>query len=312
MHLPRRSIPQISGLIAFEATARHLSFSRAAEELSLSQGAVTKRVRKLENQLNVVLMSRGGHQAQLTRFGRIFLPQVQSILAQIDRTTRDLLAEASQHRTVTVKADAALTLGWLLPVLEEFRWHCPEIEINLQTAETETPSLVEADIHIREAQPDTAHTGETLLFHSSLVAVVSKQAAAGRSDAELLRTGPLLRLSSQTDAWDDWLDSAANPPFGTCHDHCATLLAAVENGAGLAVLPRLLVLDDRRQARLRQIGPERPTMMSYMMTLSPGAANTRGTQDLADWITRAARRTAVLRTVGGMDEAAGAHRRFPA
>ena len=111
MHLPRRSIPQISGLIAFEATARHLSFSRAAEELSLSQGAVTKRVRKLENQLNVVLMSRGGHQAQLTRFGRIFLPQVQSILAQIDRTTRDLLAEASQHRTVTVKGRCGANPG---------------------------------------------------------------------------------------------------------------------------------------------------------------------------------------------------------
>lgn len=306
MQLPRRSIPQISGLIAFESTARHLSFSRAAVDLALSQGAVSKRVRQLEDQLGVLLVSRGGHQVQLTRFGRMFLPRVQSILAQIDCTTRDLLQEAGRVRSVTVQADPGFAIGWLLPRLREFARSSPGVQVNVRSNGPSQPAEADADIVVRLARPEAAAGDERLLFHDAMVAVVSRPAGARISDAELLATWPLLRFAGAPECWDRHFSATRRPDGmvpGPVYDHHALLVAAVRGGGGIALLPRLLVQDDLRSGRLRQLGAERPMEDGYLMALNPASQGIAEVERFGDWLSRAATGVAELRRVSGGGEA---------
>lgn len=303
MQLPRRSIPPISGLIAFEATARHLSFSRAAEDLALTQGAVSKRVRQLEDQLGVILISRGGHQVQLTRMGEHYLPQVRELLSQIDRSTRDLLAEAGRPRALVLQAETAFSVGWLMPRLGEFARICPDVVVHLRSMPPpgeEVPA--DADLTIRLAAPEAALAEEAVLMANELGAVVGRQLCAGRTDAELLHDLPLLRQEGDSERWRCWLEARgiAEPPGeGPVCDHPALMIAAAVHGRGIALLPRLMVQDELRSGRLRLVGGWMPGGESYLLSVSARSMGMPEVEQFRAWLQGALLRLPELYSVAG-------------
>lgn len=313
MRFPRRSIPPVSGLIAFEATARRLSFSHAAADLALSQGAVSKRVRQLEDQLGVALLTRGGHKISLTRAGQGYLPKVQDILAQIDRTSRELLSTAGGEQVLSVGTAPAFAIGWLLPRLAEFNRTWPDLRIDLLDIDTgsDFDLAIDAnggtpmDLTIRCVAPGSASPNERVLFSETFVACVGRQATAGRSDTELLASLPLLRQAGAPELREclgaDESDMAT--AMEGVVDHCGILISTAMHGHGIALAPNLLVQDDLRNGRLRQIGKPR-SVGSYVMAISARALGSPEAQGFYDWVVATAPRSPSLRTVNGAEKCA--------
>lgn len=308
MQFPRRSIPPVSGLIAFEATARRLSFSQAAADLALSQGAVSKRVRQLEDQLGVALLTRGGHKISLTRAGQRYLPNVQDILTQIDRTSRELLSTAGSEQVLSVGTDPAFAIGWLLPRLTEFNRTWPDLRIDVLGIDSGsdagavigTNSGRPQDLIIRRTAPGSVAPDETLLFSENLVACIGRQATAGRSDAELLASLPLLRQAGAPEPQEsrDADDSDMATPPEAVVDHCGILISTAMHGHGIALAPGLLVQDDLRNGRLRQIGKRR-SAGSYVVSIGTCALGIPEAKVFHDWVVATALRAPSLRTVNG-------------
>jgi LysR family transcriptional regulator, glycine cleavage system transcriptional activator len=117
----RRSIPSIAGLLAFEATARHRSFSRAARDLNLSQGAVSKRVRQLEEVVGIALFGRDRQTVSLTAAGAAYLEEIRWVLAGLEAATEQLTRTAAGVSGIAVAAPTDFARYWLVPPCPPFR-----------------------------------------------------------------------------------------------------------------------------------------------------------------------------------------------
>lgn len=126
----RRKIPSTSALVCFEAAARHQSFTKAAQELSLTQGAVCRQIASLETFLNVELFRRSRRGVKLTEAGLSYSRQV---AAQLDAVERDTLSVMRQQGASVIELAVVPTFGtqWLLPRLKDFQQRHPEVTVNL-------------------------------------------------------------------------------------------------------------------------------------------------------------------------------------
>jgi len=129
----RRLLPSASALIVFEAAGRHENFTRAAEELGLSQAAVSYAVRSLETQLGVTLFQRVHRAVKLTEKGERFHGDVSAGLARIQKSAEDL-RQKEREVNVTLAASTAFASMWMLPRLARLRQDLPDIDLRIQTS----------------------------------------------------------------------------------------------------------------------------------------------------------------------------------
>lgn len=125
----RKRLPPLQNLEAFEAAARHLSFTKAAEEVNLSQSAVSRQIKHLEESMGVHLFTRTHKTLALTKAGRTLLSGIERSLAELRRTVETIENEKSP--TVTISASMAIASFWLLPGIAEFRAKHPEIKVRV-------------------------------------------------------------------------------------------------------------------------------------------------------------------------------------
>lgn len=135
MSTPRKRLPPLQNLEAFEAAARHLSFTRAGEEVSLSQSAVSRQVKHLEDSLGVQLFTRTHKTLELTKAGRTLLGGIERSLAELRGAVETLENEKSP--TVTISASMAIASFWLLPGIAEFKERHPDIRVRVIAADGE-------------------------------------------------------------------------------------------------------------------------------------------------------------------------------
>src|SRR5450830_571756 len=126
-----RRLPPLYALRAFEAASRHNSFTRAAQELSITQSAVSRHIRTLEEHFACRLFQRSGRNLQLTEAARLLLPGVREGFAALERACHTLNAEDDILR---MKAPSTLTMRWLLARLSRFRHLQPGNEVQLTSA----------------------------------------------------------------------------------------------------------------------------------------------------------------------------------
>eukprot|EP01036_Dinobryon_divergens_P039822 gene39822-52566_t len=145
----RRKIPPLQTLVCFDAAARHESYTRAAQELALTQSAVSRQIGTLEAFLGVALFERRVRQVLLTPQGQQFFVQVEPALAQIGAAAQALAAPAAAH-TVTINVRPSFAVRWLIPRLPGFVAQCPGIAPNVVTS-TVAPEQASApfDVAIR-------------------------------------------------------------------------------------------------------------------------------------------------------------------
>lgn len=201
-----RSLPPLSTLIGFEAAARLQSFSRAAEELHITQSAISHQVRVLEDHLGQPLFRRIGRRIELVDAGRDFLITAQTALEELRHGVRRLNAY-SKPGSVIIMMPAALATGWFLPRLADLRQQHPWIDPWVHTSdETHVPEEAEIDIVLGPQPWADAGARSMLLDHDRLLPLCAPEIAVtlpDQPDSVRLNTAPLLHDESLND-WQSW------------------------------------------------------------------------------------------------------------
>ncbi|HRK41882.1 MAG TPA: LysR family transcriptional regulator [Gemmobacter sp.] len=249
MRAPRRFLPSLPLLSAFEAAARTGSVTRAAEELSLTQSAVSRQIRALEEQVGVALFHREKQTIRLTAGGAAYAREVREALAKISAASLTLRANP-MGGTLTLAAPPALAARWLLPRLPLFLAAWPAVQINLVTraeAFDFKGSGIDAALYFGKA--DWPGAGALRLMGETVLPVSAPFLSAQYTFASApdLRRAPLLHLTSRPDAWEVWLrhhSADAEQVYGQLFDQFDSLAAAAMAGLGIALLPEFLFQDE--------------------------------------------------------------------
>jgi LysR family transcriptional regulator, glycine cleavage system transcriptional activator len=174
--LTRRPLA-LGNLRAFEAVARRLSFSEAAQELFVTQSAISRQIKGLEDELGAALFVRGTRHVELTQSGQVLLRSVEASLPRIDASVRQIRQTRSRKR-VSVTTFASFGSLWLLPRIEAFQREHPDIDIRVSAGDTiadlDDPEL---DLALRYCSPAQAPAGAVRLFGEILTPVVSRSLA---------------------------------------------------------------------------------------------------------------------------------------
>lgn len=263
MQFPKRYLPSTRALLAFESVARLGSFSLAAEELKLSQSAVSKQIKTLEVQLGVGLLSRENQRIALTAAGENYAPEVRESLARIAHAS---LAVSTNPHGGTLRLAILPTFGtrWLAPRLPLFLKNHAGITINLVTQLRPFDFRLErldAAIHTGDGVWPGAHS--LFLMNEYVIPACAPALKANNQlkKASQLREAGLLHLATRPNAWRLWMENQqeeTNKLDGMVFDQFATVAQAAIAGLGVALLPPFLI---QRELDEELLVPALPTAM---------------------------------------------------
>ena len=209
----RTLIQSPSALFAFEAAARHMSFTRAAAELNVTQAAVSYAVRQLETALEVSLFHRHHRRIELTEAGERFYNDVSIGLTHIRRSA-DAISRLRHDRHVTLSVSTAFAAYWMVPRLADFRATYPDIEIRLQTTDKDIDLMTEGtSLGVRRGSGTWPGYDSAWLADEAIIPVASPAYLASRppiTTGEDLLGHDLIHLDEpfrQRPTWTDWLAS---------------------------------------------------------------------------------------------------------
>lgn len=246
-------LPPLQTLLAFEAAARHQSYTRAAEELSLTHGAISHQIASLEQRLSTTLFVREKRRMMLTEDGRLLLARVRQALNLLERAFER--GGPERRTTLTLSILPSLAHRWLAPRLPAFELAHPDIDLALQP--TQLPVDLQngsADCAIRYGPGGWPEMQQEKLMSDELFAVCSPGYRGGRlpQSPEELADCTLLRNPWQP--WEPWLHAAGlglrEPQRGASFTDSALLLDAAAAGLGVALARRVLAEEDLRNGRL--------------------------------------------------------------
>src|SRR5690349_11795472 len=252
----RQRLPPLNALKAFEAAARHESFTRAAEELFVTQGAVSHQVKALESELGVKLFNRERQRLVLTEAGRDYLTVVRDALDRIAVGTERLLQRQSAG-VLTVSTSPDFAAKWLVHRLGRFAEAHPEIDLRISATMHHVDfAREEVDLAVRHGDGNWPGLEAVRLSTEQLFAVCSAKLLSGprriREPADLLRH-PLLHLDDRKD-WSRWLEAAgladAKPVHGPVLNRVSMLIDAAVDGQGVALARTTLAALDLINGRL--------------------------------------------------------------
>lgn len=242
-------------LVAFEACARLQKFTAAAEELSLTQSAVSRQIRALEDIVGVDLFVRERQTVRLTPAGEAYAEELRQALRAISQATLRLKASPDAG-TLTLAILPTMGTRWLAPLLPDFTRANPGVTLNLVTRLE--PFNMEAegvDAALHYGAPEWPRAELDLLFDETVVPACSRTLKAQHgfaAPADLL-AAPLLHLASRPQAWADWFGAqglAAAGDAGMNVDQFATAMQAASAGLGVALLPEFLFQDEMARGDL--------------------------------------------------------------
>ena len=249
MRSPRRFLPSLSLLQAFEAAARTGSITAAARELSLTQSAVSRQIKALEEQLEVELFHRERQSIRLTDGGESYARDIRDALHRISTASLNLRANPFGG-TLNLAILPTFGTRWLAPRLPKFLSRNAGVTINLVTRRSYFDFRAEPiDAAIHFGHPKWPG-GELALLRPEHVVPACSPELRDRyafKEADALRGAPLLHLSSRPDAWERWLthnSARADGVHGMLFDQFATAAQAAIAGLGVALLPIFLIEDE--------------------------------------------------------------------
>jgi LysR family glycine cleavage system transcriptional activator len=250
-----RRLPPLNALKAFEAAARSESFTRAAEELSVTQAAVSQQVKALEATLGITLFNRERQRLVITEAGREYLAVVRDALDRIAVGT-DRLVQRRSAGVLTVSTSPDFASKWLVHRLGRFAEAHPEIDLRVSaTMHHVDLAREQVDLAVRHGEGQWAGLDVVRLCSERLFPVCSPKLVSGRNRitkaADLMKL-PLLRLEDQS-AWTKWFDAAGifNPVVrGPVLNQASMLIDAAIDGQGVALARTALVAWDLINGRL--------------------------------------------------------------
>ncbi|MCD2514539.1 LysR substrate-binding domain-containing protein [Comamonas endophytica] len=307
----RRILPPLSAIRPFEAAARLGSFTAAAEEISLTQGAVSHQIRNLEHFLGKRLFERHVRRVELTEEGREFYAACSNALDELESATHAALASRA-HQIINVSALPTLAMSWLMPRLAEFATACPGIEVRISTSIAPVDfksSDIDVALRVGRVPGCNYEKGQPhidlkmvaswdgvvadYLFDDILVPVIARglldNGPAIHKVEDLLQY-PLIHTASRQHVWRDWLGShGVLQPLLTSqavYGHFFMSLQAAKAGQGIAIVPQKIAET--------QVGPGSdlvpvwqagcPSAGSYYLLMRETALESEAIRSFREWV----------------------------
>ncbi|ARO15910.1 transcriptional regulator (plasmid) [Ketogulonicigenium robustum] len=293
----RRFLPSLSALQAFDSAARQLSFTRAAEDLMLTQSGISRQITNLENYLGVRLFERTGSRLVLTDAGRSYAADVRQTLDRLEEVSIDAVRGRKADTGLVLGAHPTFALRFLLPRLRAFGAAFPATPLEIAALpQNVDPAAIEADIAIMRGSGSWQGTRTREFFAEKLVVVASPAFVArfappaGEIDFAHL---PTLQNASRPSLWLQWLRMSGVAHQGAIAGlrlpQSQMLIAAAQDGLGLAVLPLHYVADALRDGSLvAPFGPPVASGESYWIVTPESKSHRAALLDVRDWLLREA------------------------
>ncbi|WP_395024915.1 LysR substrate-binding domain-containing protein [Comamonas odontotermitis] len=280
MPKPLSPLPSLDLLRTLVAVGQRMSITLAAQDLYLTQSAVSKQIRQLEQTLGVALLVRGHRSIAFTTAGERLYQSAAQHLHALHGTLAQIAAQGQRH-SVTVSASIGITALWLLPRLGRFQQRCPDVDVRVAADNRlHGPQTPDIDLAIRYCAAQDAPAGAQRLFGESLVPVAHPSLNA-----------PQLKTPAQVDSlvlleldlpnrpwlhWHGWLQAQGLPASGTQrmlrYNQYDQVIHAAIAGQGVAIGRYELIAPMLDDGRLVALGPIDPTLSPYGYWLVPFAS----------------------------------------
>ncbi|GJL83322.1 MAG: glycine cleavage system transcriptional activator [marine bacterium B5-7] len=284
----RRRLPSLNGLKSFEAAARFLSFTRAAESLFVSQAAVSHQIKSLEEQLGVSLFRRSVRSLELTDAGRRLYPKVQQAFDLMEEGVRALKARTDRQQ-LTISVLPSFASGWLVRRLARFTNAYPGIQVRIDPSSRLSNFLTDdIDVGIRYGLGDYQELVSEHLMDEDLFPVCSRNLAQTLDTPEDL-AGVTLLHDDGHGQWNTWLKAQGIDSFDVTHgpvytDSNMVIQAAIE-GHGVALARSGLSRDALVDGRLVQpFDFSMPSKFAYYLVYPKEYAQRSDVQAFSDWM----------------------------
>lgn len=297
-----RPLLPLNALRAFESASRHLNFSRTADELSVTPGAVSQQIRLLEEIIGGPLFKREARGLQLTELGRAAVPLLREGFERLMDASA-ILREPPQNRTVALSVAPSFASKWLMPRMDDFHAAHPDIEVWI-SADMEPVALDKGKVDLAIRYGPGEYPGHRVerLMSETVVPVCAPSLLEGphpiRTAADLARHTLLHDMSDDGDAsrpdWAMWLKarhaSHADARRGSRFDQSSLLIEAAAAGRGVALAKRSLAQADLASGRL--VAPfadgSQGLGFAYYIVLPRDRPISPGTQAFVDWLKKQA------------------------
>lgn len=285
-----RELPVLNAIKAFEAAARHESFSRAADELFVTHGAVSHQIRALEADLGVTLFARDGKRVRLTDTGRRYATQVRAALAALLDATREIRA-GDRERRLVVSMLTSFAARWVTPRIGRFIEAHPKWDLELLSTNALTDfARDDVDAAIRFGYGRYPGLHAELLLEEIFFPACSPQFNGGKLPRNQREMTKLALLRSDDELWRPWFDAAGlddvpEPKRGVLYQDSSNLLQAAMDGQGIALVRRSLAMHEIAAGRLvRLFEIDGPSPWSYYFICPPHMLQTERVQAFRNWI----------------------------
>lgn len=253
----RRKLPSTAALAAFDAAARHQSFTKAAAEMSLTQSAICRQIASLETFVGLKLFRRSRRGVTLTQAGMSYSAVVARRLDEVERDTLDLMATRGEGGAIELAAVPTFATRWLIPRLSDFAQRAPNVTVNIMPQSR--PFLFEGtsfDAAIYAGDGHWPGTESMPLMREHLVAVCAPALIKPHTSITPAQFAPypLLQQSTRPYAWRTWFDthgvSHSHDLAGPRYELFSMLIQAALHGLGIALVPSLMVEEELAAGKL--------------------------------------------------------------
>lgn len=287
-----RRLPSIQSLVCFETAARLGSFTRAAEELNLSQGAISRQISALEDWVGGALFDRTRRRIRLSRIGQGLRDSVPPMLDELETALDRARRGAGPRETVAIASYPTFSARWLLPRVLAFMETAPEIHVEIENIQANAHADLNVfDMAVLQGDPPWEGLHATPLFREDLVVAAAPALATDLlSGAVSWRDASLLTVSTRRWSFRIWSDTLDDPPetprVGRDFERFDMMIEAAIAGHGVGVFPTILVERELRLGLLKPADPRIPRTRSgyYLVSTRAPEANTT-IRRLWDWLT---------------------------
>lgn len=285
--------PRLNMLRTFEVAGRKLNFSLAAEELNISQAAVSQQIRNLEAYLGSTLFIRNHRQLSLNSVGVAYLDAVHEALDRLDTVTDQLFPDRP-NQTVTIRCTSSIASLWLIPQISNFHKNHPKIDLRIQTLDAELASgkASKANLEIFISENDVTDSHTQRLLTSSITPIVAPSLFTSNHNPNNpldILAYKLIHVMGYTDDWHRWLrkhglnDVAV--PHGLMVDSSLIALEAAIRGDGIMLGRRPFIDQYLASGQLIEVFANRYTLSAnYYLRQSPIKSGIQATNQVTNWL----------------------------
>ncbi len=307
-HLRTRPL-SIGPLRAFECTGRLLNFRAAAEELALSQSAVSRQIQSLEEELGMSLFLRHSRTVELTEAGLHLLRTTSAVLQELDNTVMQV-RQSGRRKSIAVSTFASFASMWLIPRLSNFQQAHPEIDIRIDANDKPIDlSISDIDIAIRYGPADRMPGNALRLFDDQLVVVASphllNQLGPIETPADLSRFTLIEASEPHTShldwrTWRHWLQAHGlqgfQPQSWIYFNYAYQMVQAALNGQGVVLARPPLIADSLANGSLIEVLPEdqKNSPMAYWLLVDGGKTPRTPVKAFCEWVIQEAQQTQAI------------------